>query len=432
MIVNTPGGDDDYGAGGICFFGSYNEISWNSIDSCYATSYDYGEDGGTIEPFTVSIPMYGNYIHHNFGYNNSIFMEWGGGNGTLVKDNIVAYNVYINDRGWSLMTFHLSDSWAINLQNLRVENNTFVLLRPVSGGETTDRIMTWSGTMTDTTAIFRNNIFYLHGWKEVEWGNGMYKTSHNLYYKTNGSTYFGNKLVLGPGDVVANPMFVTLDTSRIGTYDLHLRSSSPAIDAGLNLGYKYDIDSVVLPTGVSPDIGAFELALSPAGSFYAVPDSLASAGLVTLFWNVTGGQSVSIDHGIGSVPPTGSRTVTVSATTEFILAAGSSVEKVARVRLGRISDVAGGSLPDQFALKQNYPNPFNPVTVIRYELPHRSFVSLKILDLLGRAVRTLVEEEEAVGSHQVTLDATGLASGIYLYQLQSEEFTAVRKCVVLK
>lgn len=96
--------------------------------------------------------------------------------------------------------------------------------------------------------------------------------------------------------------------------------------------------------------------------------------------------------------------------------------------------VVGGSsaLPKEYALLQNYPNPFNPVTVIRFEVPSSKFVTLKVYDLLGREVATLVNEAKQPGTYDVTFDATNLPSGVYFYRLTAGEFVATRKLVLLR
>jgi hypothetical protein len=85
-----------------------------------------------------------------------------------------------------------------------------------------------------------------------------------------------------------------------------------------------------------------------------------------------------------------------------------------------------------FALKQNYPNPFNPSTVIRYELSADNFVTLKVYDVLGREVKTLVSEQENAGTHSVTFSADNLPSGVYLYKLISSKYASTRKMLLLK
>jgi len=93
-----------------------------------------------------------------------------------------------------------------------------------------------------------------------------------------------------------------------------------------------------------------------------------------------------------------------------------------------------GSLlsPDSYNLAQNYPNPFNPVTTIQYSIPNRSSVTLKIYDVLGKEIATLVNEEKDRGLYSVNFDASGLASGIYLYRLQAGSFVETKKMILLK
>lgn len=85
-----------------------------------------------------------------------------------------------------------------------------------------------------------------------------------------------------------------------------------------------------------------------------------------------------------------------------------------------------------FRLVQNYPNPFNPMTVIGYDLPVDGQVSLKVYDILGREALTLFEGFGKAGYHEVTLDASDLASGLYFYRLTAGSFTDVKKLVVVK
>jgi tetratricopeptide (TPR) repeat protein len=94
--------------------------------------------------------------------------------------------------------------------------------------------------------------------------------------------------------------------------------------------------------------------------------------------------------------------------------------------------VSSENLPKEFALFQNYPNPFNPTTVIKYELPFDVHVSLKLYDMLGREVSTLVEAEQKAGYHQAVLDGSGLATGVYFYRLTAGSFTATKKILMIK
>jgi Secretion system C-terminal sorting domain/Putative esterase len=89
-------------------------------------------------------------------------------------------------------------------------------------------------------------------------------------------------------------------------------------------------------------------------------------------------------------------------------------------------------LPRQFTLEQNYPNPFNPSTVINYQLPVGSYVILKVYDILGNEVRTLVNEQKPAGSYEVEIEASSLTSGVYFYQLKADDFISTKKMILLK
>jgi hypothetical protein len=89
-------------------------------------------------------------------------------------------------------------------------------------------------------------------------------------------------------------------------------------------------------------------------------------------------------------------------------------------------------MPVHFSLDQNYPNPFNPTTTISFSLPFKSFVSLKIFDLIGREVTTIVSEEMSAGNYTKQWNAAALASGVYFYRLQAATYTETKKLVLLR
>jgi len=88
--------------------------------------------------------------------------------------------------------------------------------------------------------------------------------------------------------------------------------------------------------------------------------------------------------------------------------------------------------PNQYALNQNYPNPFNPSTIISYTIPINGFVTLKVFDVLGQEIITLLNEEKPVGSYEVEFNTKGLPSGIYFYRLQAGNFIQTKKMVLMK
>ena len=97
-----------------------------------------------------------------------------------------------------------------------------------------------------------------------------------------------------------------------------------------------------------------------------------------------------------------------------------------------ISNEDETELPQSIRLYQNYPNPFNPMTVIEYALPEPAEVTLRIYDVMGRLVETLVDQSKAPGKHQATWDASNAASGVYIYRIQVGDFIQSRQMLLIK
>ena len=98
--------------------------------------------------------------------------------------------------------------------------------------------------------------------------------------------------------------------------------------------------------------------------------------------------------------------------------------------LTSIDEISGP--PNKFVLEQNYPNPFNPTTIIKYQLPKSSYVTLKLFDLVGREISVLVDGLKEAGLHEVSLDGSRMASGVYFYSMKAGEFNSVKKLLLLR
>jgi hypothetical protein len=156
--------------------------------------------------------------------------------------------------------------------------------------------------------------------------------------------------------------------------------------------------------------------------------------------------------GAGTIPLTGSgvllriRLRSVAATTgvssplalvtfqfnEGIPTATTKNGSVSIVGPASVRDEVSSGIPSAFRLEQNYPNPFNPTTMIRYAIPQRSHVTLTVYNTLGQPVAELVNAEKEAGRYGVTFNANGLASGMYLYQLQAGTYVVTKKLVLLR
>lgn len=112
-------------------------------------------------------------------------------------------------------------------------------------------------------------------------------------------------------------------------------------------------------------------------------------------------------------------------------------EGIVHINAGTDVEDEEPTLPEAFALGQNYPNPFNPTTTIEFALPRASHVSIELYDILGRSVRTLVDQQMSAGEHRVMFDGRSssgnmLATGIYFYRMSTESFATTRKMVLMK
>jgi len=97
-----------------------------------------------------------------------------------------------------------------------------------------------------------------------------------------------------------------------------------------------------------------------------------------------------------------------------------------------VKTASNSKVVNNYTLEQNYPNPFNPSTTIEFALPKPAFITLKVYNLLGEEVTTLVADKLMAGRYKYDWDANGVASGVYLYRLQAGEFVQTRKLILMR
>jgi len=145
------------------------------------------------------------------------------------------------------------------------------------------------------------------------------------------------------------------------------------------------------------------------------------------------GSSIDAVSGVFSWAPTVDQanhvyTVTIQAisnglsvtTSQFI--AGSGIVDVQKIN----------TIPTVYNLSQNYPNPFNPTTQIQFALPKESFVKLSVYNVIGQEIQVLVNKNMSAGNYKVNFDASKLNSGMYLYRIETADYTSVRKMLLVK
>jgi len=110
----------------------------------------------------------------------------------------------------------------------------------------------------------------------------------------------------------------------------------------------------------------------------------------------------------------------------------SSDNAIWRSTLSYLTKIKSEVTPVNFALKQNYPNPFNPSTTIRYQVPKQEVITLKIYDIGGKEIETLVSEKQSPGTYEVTWNASKYTSGAYFYKIETESFTDTKRMLLIK
>jgi hypothetical protein len=168
-------------------------------------------------------------------------------------------------------------------------------------------------------------------------------------------------------------------------------------------------------------------------SFLIIGSNIFAGSVGNGVWRSTnyGNSWSQINDGLGS----GAYNVLSLGADDQYLFAGTNGSSIWRRPLSQVvTDVNEEQqiLPVKFFLEQNYPNPFNPSTKISWQSPVGSHQTLKVYDVLGNEVATLVDEYREAGSYEVEFDASGLSSGIYFYKLSAGSFTKTKKMTVLK
>lgn len=166
---------------------------------------------------------------------------------------------------------------------------------------------------------------------------------------------------------------------------------------------KWNGNHVVIGLGLMPvfnNIASYTMAEIPIEYYSSeTPDTIMISFVSSFNSNPTAGTMLFIDD-ISLDYPTGVKEITSNTPETFLLTA--------------------------------YPNPFNPSTTIRYQIPEMSFVTIKVYDVLGNEIATIVNEEKTIGSYEVEFDASELTSGIYFYQLKADNYIETKKMVLLK
>jgi hypothetical protein len=259
MVRNTPtlqNKNDDYGAVPIVIASSFNTITNNRLEDCWALSYDYGYDGGAIELFGSD--MNNNFIAYNTAVNCNGFIEIGSNSKGTANNNIVAYNKIINCG--TLGIFQNGGDYAASISNLQYYNNT--IIETVKQFTIPGELFYKADNKGPTGMIvLRNNIFWCSNGSIIagnKFNNKSMIRSNNIYRMQNGS--------LGSLTLASNECFssfakiFTTENNDPALWNCSLPKGSIAINFGIAVGLVTDIKGK--PINGNPDAGAYEYASS--------------------------------------------------------------------------------------------------------------------------------------------------------------------------
>ena len=256
------------------------------------------------------------------------------------------------------------------------------------------------------------------------------------------SSFFSNISVDGEGKVYvnnnSNKMFCFSSDLQTVIWELgvpYLTYCGPALAK----------DGTLVITGSGFNIKAYKpnKPFKPVADFSADSNSIVAGESISFFdqssflptswqWSFPGGfPSASTEQNPQNILYNNPGVYDVSLITTNLIGSDTLI-KNCYIKVEQASYVDNSFSPEDFYLFQNYPNPFNPTTTLSYVIGHSSFVSLKVYDVLGNEVATLVNEEKQTGSYDVQFIAAGLTSGIYFYKLTADNFVQTRKMILLK
>lgn len=297
--------------------------------------------------------------------------------------------------------------------------NSIIMGTPQAGfmmGDPVGGRWTLFGTITAGLTWDSINFYLPQNGSEAGWNNSMFYESNNgLWFGTNNTRIYKT----------SNLLFWTPQTTtgQLNSYALWFRNANEGLMGGTALMYTSNGGtSWANTTDALPGTGNLAGITAVANLWIVVRQT------TTIYVGISNGINWSTSY---TAPAGNYRHITKQRNNQNIYAVRTNGGITKGVYLTGIQPVSN-EIPTSFNLKQNYPNPFNPVTNISFDVSKDDFVSLKVYDVLGREVKTLVNENLSAGKYNMTFDAAELTSGVYYYKLSAGDFSETKKMILSK
>jgi photosystem II stability/assembly factor-like uncharacterized protein len=317
---------------------------------------------------------------------------------------------------WSIHFPNTTTGYGVgNIVNNQLQILQSVVLKTTNGGNNWAQLAPpVSGNGKEPHSVFFTdaNTGYIAGW-----ANG------GLFLKTtNGGNNWSN-ITTNPNLVdLEKVLFVDANTGYLcGNYNITINSS--AIFKTTNAGANW-FSSYIYPDSISGDM--YSMYFANANTGYAVGNNriIVKTTNAGSNWFMQNAGLAGLNKALVSV-------MFYDVNTGYTVGDSGKILKTTNGGSVFISQI-GNNIPEKFLLYQNNPNPFNPSTNIRYDLWKNGFVKLVVFDVLGHEIETLVNENQSAGTYEATFSANNYSSGIYFYKLSTENFSDVKKMILLK
>jgi hypothetical protein len=394
--------------------GTLASVSAPTDNAVWAAGYTSGTTGPPLVARTTNGGTWTNALGTGIGTALPLYNIWGiDANTALVTgSSSTATFVYKTTNGGTTWTQVFTQAGGFMDGIVMKDASNGVMYGDPVGGRWSLWKTTNGGTNWDSTGMYLPQAG-----TEAGWNNSMAVIGNNLWFGTNNtriyySSNFGSNWVAQPttGEVGTNGTVVWFNSATNGMLGgaTLLTTSNSGANWVSNAG-----------TGTGTYVGI--------------------TGLGSNWWTVGGAAAIGTSTNNGAnwstayTTPTGTFVhITTSRTGSGLVYATKSNGQVSKYGVTTGVNPLGGQLVESYSLSQNYPNPFNPSTSISFAIPQSGFVSLKVYNMLGKEVASLVNGNLNAGTHNYSFNASNLASGMYFYKLDVDNFTETKKMIFVK